>query len=431
MNKINLFIKKLNSTGFYTVFLSGVVNKIVNFAYGVVLVRVISKASYGVYSYANNIYCYFALFLGIGAAGTLLQLCSEDGDNLKRKKDHQECCFSISWYFNLVLSLFVILFSIVIKMPIEGSNYLLLWMGMLPCFTQFTPLYLSLMRSNFDNKNYSLMSVINSVFIFGLSVLGAWLFGSVGVVVGRYIAEILTVMIIHMGIKIPVVKVLKYRKMFSGTGFVQTVKLGVTICISESLVQVISLVGTSTLGVLLKNDEVIASYKVASTIPNALSFVASAIMVYAYPYFAKNRNDYLWTRKAYRLLIGGIAMISLVIGLGCSAFSNQIIRTLFGIQYSDCVSLFRILIIGYILNSILRIPAANLILSQWKMKASTIISIIGLAVTVAINFLLISRYGSDGAAYAQCISMVLVGSICSVYYILVIKGGDKNAQKIN
>ena len=46
-------IKKLISEGFLKIFSASTINKIVNFAYSYVLIRVVSKSDYGVYLFGN------------------------------------------------------------------------------------------------------------------------------------------------------------------------------------------------------------------------------------------------------------------------------------------------------------------------------------------------------------------------------------------
>lgn len=46
---------KLFKTGFFHIFGSSVINKIVTFASGIILVRILSKEEYGVYTYAENL----------------------------------------------------------------------------------------------------------------------------------------------------------------------------------------------------------------------------------------------------------------------------------------------------------------------------------------------------------------------------------------
>ena len=73
--------KKLFQTGFFHIFGSSVINKILTFLSNVVLVRLISKEAYGVFTYAWNIYSLVLLLNGLGVVSGLLQLCSERADD--------------------------------------------------------------------------------------------------------------------------------------------------------------------------------------------------------------------------------------------------------------------------------------------------------------------------------------------------------------
>ena len=65
---------KLYRTGFFHIFGAGTINKAVSSLTMIVLVWLIPKAEYGLYSYVFNIVSIFALFNGLGASSALLQL---------------------------------------------------------------------------------------------------------------------------------------------------------------------------------------------------------------------------------------------------------------------------------------------------------------------------------------------------------------------
>lgn len=418
--KLLLLQKKLFSSGFYNIFFSSVLNKIVNFAYGVVLVRVISKSDYGVYSYAYNIYSYFALLLGFGISSALLQICSEDGDDLKRKTMHFKFCFSFSIYTNFLLSMAIIIFAIGVPLSISGSNKLLIIMGLFPVFTQFTPLYSNWLRSNFKNDDYANLNVFNTIAIAILSIFGAFLYGSIGLIIGRYLAAVVTVGFSIFILKCPFPHVLRPKVFFGQYDFKYIASIGMTLCITEAVTQIIALIGVSILGVYVPNNEAIAAYKTATVLPTALAFISNAILIYVYPYFAKNNKDYRWTRKYYIYTLIGISIVSFIITLVCILLSKPIIVLLFGAQYLDSVRPFCILMVSFFCNSVLRIPANNLVITQHKLKFSFIVSVIGALITIVLNLVLISKFMSDGAAYAQLFSTCGIGLVCTCYYLLII-----------
>ena len=61
-------------TGFFHIFGSSVINKIIAFMSSIVLVRILTKQEYGVFTYAWNIYSIVLLFNGMGTDSGVLQL---------------------------------------------------------------------------------------------------------------------------------------------------------------------------------------------------------------------------------------------------------------------------------------------------------------------------------------------------------------------
>ena len=124
-------VKSLVKSGLLHIISSSVVNKIITFACGIILVRIISKEAYGVYSYANNIFGFFMLASGLGAPAAVLQLCSESKTVAEREKFYKFGCF-FGLGFNIILAFIILGTALFIKLPIDGSNYCLALMSFLP-----------------------------------------------------------------------------------------------------------------------------------------------------------------------------------------------------------------------------------------------------------------------------------------------------------
>lgn len=62
-NKEILFLVR---NGFFHIFSANVINKIIQFGISVVIVKVITKEAFGMWSYANNILHFFLLIEGLG-----------------------------------------------------------------------------------------------------------------------------------------------------------------------------------------------------------------------------------------------------------------------------------------------------------------------------------------------------------------------------
>ena len=61
--KIKDNIRTLLHTGFGHIFIANVINQIISFISGFILIRVLTKSDYGIYSYAFNIYSFIAFFI--------------------------------------------------------------------------------------------------------------------------------------------------------------------------------------------------------------------------------------------------------------------------------------------------------------------------------------------------------------------------------
>ena len=82
MGELTNRIKVLLRTGFFHIFGSSVINKIIGFLSSVVLVRILTKPEYGTFTYAWNIYSIVILFNGMGIEYGTLQLSSEHSGNI-------------------------------------------------------------------------------------------------------------------------------------------------------------------------------------------------------------------------------------------------------------------------------------------------------------------------------------------------------------
>lgn len=75
-SNIAAHIKKIKDKGFFHIFFANVINKFVSFFTVFALVRILSKQTYGEWSYALNIISIILLFQGMGSVPALLQYCS-------------------------------------------------------------------------------------------------------------------------------------------------------------------------------------------------------------------------------------------------------------------------------------------------------------------------------------------------------------------
>lgn len=407
-------IKKLIQTGFFHIFGSNVINKIVSFCSSIILVRVLSKAEYGTFTYAWNIYSIILIFNGLGLVNGIIQLCSENYSNNDYSREIVKYGLRIGVWFDFILMVVVFCLARFIPLKIEGANELLLLLCFLPTIQFVYDAILAYIRSIRDNQNYSKLSVTNTVLYALLSVVGALCFKAVGLIIAHYLANIITV-IVGIGI-------IGITKWESNTSVLpkdkkSAVKLSVVSMMNNGISQLLYLLDVFVLGIVAADQAVLASYKVATTIPSALVFIPSSLVIYIYPYFAEHKDDGNWCLKIYKKVVLGIGAFNLFISLLLFFLSKYIIIWIFGKQYIDAIPVFRILALNYFFSGTFRIISGNLLVTQRCLIFNLFVAIMSGIINVICDFYFISWWGSIGAALATLV-VVLFSSVLSTFYLL-------------
>lgn len=399
-------IKKLITSGFVHVFGANTLNQVLSFLSGIVLVRVLSKADYGCFSSALNYYQFFLLLSGLGISSGILQMCSEYSNRPDVSKRIYEWGSYFGIVVNILLSICILLVGLFVPMPIAGTNNLLVCFCALPIFTLIYEMAIAKMRGDIRAKEYSYANIVNMVFYCGFSILGAILLTSKGLIFGRYLAYIITSIIIAKKMKVvPSLKKVSLeadlRKPLLEVSLISVVNNGLS--------TLFSLLEVFIIGIVVAESTVTASYKVATTIPTALNFIPTALVVYVYPYFATNKDNPLWLKVNFRRCILGLGFANAIISGTLLLIAEPLVILLFGAEYADCVNVFRMLVIGYFIGGTFRTLSGNLLVSQRKLLYNTVVAVIGCIVSLVANVILVPRLGSVGAAWAHICVLVITG----------------------
>lgn len=428
MSKITVLsqeIKTLYRTGFFHIFSSQVINKIIAFCSGVFVIRILSKVNYGIYSYANNIISIFLLLSGLGAVSGLLQYGSENRDNPQKIAAYSQFAWKIGVSANVFISILIVLYTVFFKNQITGSAIVLLLMCLYPIITYVYSQMEIGFRIHLQNKIYSLLSTINSLFILVFSIFGAIKYQIIGTVLFRYIAYILSIFIAlilakkYMYTSKPSLELTKDEKRaFFKLSFISSITNGIS--------QMLYLLDVFVIGMIIPNAEIIASYKAATTIPFAMNFVPLAIITYVYPYFASHNKDREWVIGKYYQLLKRMILLNFFITAVMYIFAPLIIKTVFGTQYIDSIEPFRVLALGYFVAATFRIPSGNILVSLHRVTFNFYNSIISGAANVVLNLILIKKYGSIGAAYSTVIVYIISSLILTAYLQWIIRDSSRS-----
>lgn len=413
-DRLMTILKKLGSTGFLHLFGSSVINKILVFISSVVIVRLIPKADYGVYSNANNILNFFCLAEGFATTTVLLQFgCTTKG---KEKENVIRFCFTLSLVTNTILSIAILISGAVVPFAIAGTGSLLTLMSFQPLIRTLIEQQRIYLRIEQRNKEFAFSNNIYTATHVVLTIVFSLIFKVNGLIFSNYLTVVIITIFLwkRYGLGAPKL-LLKYPK----EKLIKLLKFSFVCIVNNSTASIMYILDTFVLGIVIAQSTVTASYKVASTIPSALSFIPTCVMIYIYPYFAKRNTDIKWCLKTYKKVLLFFGGFNLVMVTGLIVFSKLIIRLVFGAQYLDAVPCFIVLCIGYFIRATFRTVPGQLLITQEKLGFNTATGFISGALNTILNIILIPKYSAMGAALATVIVTALVAVAATIYLFMV------------
>jgi len=417
-------MRKLFSTGFFHVFGSSVINKIIAFLSSVVLVRILTKPEYGTFTYAWNIYSIVFIFSGMGMDSAMLQLASEHGGEPEYTDKVSKYSVRFGLWFNLLLAVVLLGIGLWAPLTISGGRNLIFALCLLPFVQLIVCLMSCYLRVVKRNQDYAKLTVINTIVVFAGSVGGALLFRELGLVIGQYFAAIVTCLFGYYSLH---VSLMKRSTTSIGEDRKILLKIGFISMINNGLSQLLLLLDVFVLGIVDPQETLLASYKVATMIPTALIFIPNSLVIYIYPYFAEHKNDGKWCLERFKKIIIVLGIVNCLISLLLFAFAPTIIRVFFGDQYLDAVPIFRVLSVNYFISGTFRIVSGNLLVTQRKLKYNLIESIITSIINVIADYFFIQLWGGMGAAIATLMVVIISSIMSTVYLILTFIRVKKNA----
>lgn len=411
-------IKELLRKGLIQIFSANIINKVVQFITVAFLTQIISKKDYGSFTYAQNLMSFVLLFEGAGVTTGILQYCSISKDN-KEKIGILKYGVGVGVLVNIILSIGIFLYAIFGRLPIEGSRGPLMMLACVPIFSVVFNAIQVYLRSTFRNTEFSVLTSFNTIVYFLATVGLSFIMSVNGLIIGMYIAYITSILLGTWFIRKDIFGT-KNIKLSDDFDKIKFLKYSIVTVLTNAMSQILYLLDTQLIGVFTKDEAILASYKVATTIPFNLIFIPTSIMVFAYPYFAQNKNDKVWIKKRVSQITKILLVINLVIGLGGIIFSGLIL-SIFGKQYLDARACFNVLMVGYIIAGTFRVPYGNILASLGLVKANFINAVFSGIANIILDVVLIIKYGSIGAAYATLVVFIISSSIHFIFIKKAIK----------
>lgn len=408
-------MSQLLKTGFLYVFCSSIVNKVIGFMSTAILVRILTKTEYGIFTYCWNIYCITVLFSGFGMAFSVLQLCSEKSHNIEYCRAVYGYGKKIGIYINMILFVVIIGIALFIPLQISGAKMMIICLSLLPEVQFQYDVQTAYIRAQKNNRVYGFLSILNAVLVLVTSVIGGYFGRELGLVLGRYIAFLVTHFV---AIKLSVIPTEKVN--LGELDYIEKKSMwyiGGISMINSGLSQLMYLLDVFIIGIVISQETIIATYSVATIIPAALSFIPTAVVIYIFPYFAENKNDKKWCMNSYKKVLVGIGAFNFIVLIVLYIEAPFIIKLVFGVNYLDALIPFRILVISYFFSGTFRTIAGNLLVTQRKLRYNTFVAVLSGALNIIIDYFMIKIWGINGAAVAT-LSVVVLTSFLNVLYLV-------------
>ncbi len=414
-------IKSFAQKGLFHIVGSSVLSQLCGLISSIVVIRHLSKVDYGYYVEASNLYAYFAIFIGMGYATALLQFCSENIEDTKKSLIYRFTLLA-GTVFNNILAVLIFVFGAIKGRTNPEVGYYIKLMCFLPFVGYLCTYFQMVFRIQGNNKFYSLTNGCYSVSIVVCNILFTYLWGIKGLVMSMYVANIVIIVIetaylyktsFFMGLKAC------HSNQLDKDDRNGITRYALTTSVTNFASTILILLDVTCLGLVLHTPEILADYKVAASIPNAFGFIPSALMIFFYPElvrkFSGSYNSLIseirYLSKIY-LFINGAVFIVLFL------FSKQIIFLVYGEKYLNVVPIFRILSLNYLLGSCGRKILGNAVAVTRRVQINLYFSIISGIINILLNIILISAYGSIGAAIATLfVTATLVLMYIVFFYI--------------
>lgn len=408
-------IKSFFEKGLFHIMGSTLVNKIIGFITNIIIVRILTKTDYGIFSSAFNTYAMVALFSGFGITNGILYFCSDKERKEKRLAYYD---FSLKYGFisDIFLALILITYGLWGPVGISDSRRYIVLLCALPLASYMQNYFATVLRTRKENIKYSRLLNINSFSYAVFAVIGSYIWGIYGTIAGRYLAFLLTTGVGVLYCK-PYFNLSKLSYYLTKDEKFSIIKYSAAGGAISALNNILYMIDVWLIGFLVADTEILASYKVATVIPEHMTFIPSCIAIVIFPMFVEQSGNSEWLLKNIKKLYKSMLAISGIITLLMFIASPMVVNILWGEQYADAIPCFRILSISFFFLSSFRILTTNILAALGRVKFNLIVSIIVGISNIVLDIVLIYYLGSIGAAIATLMISILASALSVPYLV--------------
>lgn len=400
MRSLSDFIRNFFRNKGHFIFGSLLIGKICGFVSSLAIIRLLPENDFGLLSIVASLSAVFLAFSGFGSQQILLRYGSiaQTEDEKNRLSGY---LLRQGFYYQLAISCIFLFVSVFYLDKFEKIIILFLAFAVrLVGYFLYNHIQ-SQLRISGKNKEFARLNNIVNIFGLVAALILTYCFGLFGYLVAITLMPFVAIFwfknvdFSKKDLKVDYSKKEVWRYGLHTAG---------TAVLGDSLFSLdIILIG------FMMNESAVASYRTAILIPANLTFIALTFMQSDFPELAKNHNNKLFLRfylsNYYKIFIPLCAAIFIVIFF----LRNLIVTFFFGAKYEGIETPFMILSAAFLMNMIFRNLYGNLLSAVGKMAYNTAISAIALVMLLLLAFLLVPRFGVEGMAIAQSITLFVTG----------------------
>jgi O-antigen/teichoic acid export membrane protein len=414
IHRFTILFKKLKDKGFFGILMGSTLVKIMTFASALFLPKVFtSKTEYGILTDVDNIRSYFLLFNGLGISNSVIKYCVATEHNSESFGNFR-FVIKFGMMVDVVMMVVYMLICYGYKFNYENERTYLYISTLLLAFNFLLESMQLFLRAQFKNNWYIISAFVYAFLMCISQIILGYAYGIKGVLIGRYIAICITVLLTFYFVYQCFEKKSKEPDKQIQRNMI---RFGI-ICM---LGNVSSLIMQSNEKRILSDTicdaQALANYQVSSTIINVLLFLVNAVITFISPYFSAHKDDIEWCYNKYKKIMKINCIIMLPVHLIVFRFAKYFILIIYGVQYLDSLEIMQVMIIASLFQSIFRALPGNILPLLGYEKFNLYINLFFVVIHYICAKFLIGYFGTSGAAVALAIIYCISGLI----YILKFK----------
>ncbi len=414
---LNKLMAKLRGD-FALVLAANIFSYFIAFSGSVIFVRLLGKTEFGLYTFAFGIVSLFLLVNGFGAASGVLQYVSRAKSEQERL-GYLHFAFKSGALFNLLISLLIIGYALLMPLPMPRARPILLAMALFPVGRLYIDIFQAYLRATQQNKLQARFLIVNNCVLLAANVIGIACFKLYGLVYFTYLGYLLMFVISSWKFKLP--NLFNQSSKFK-INIRQFVSYSFFTTLSNAFSGLLFVLDTIIISYIVKDPQLLATYRVATIIPFAINFIPNIAVNYYYPEFAKNAHNPSQVRKLARFVAKRMFIFSAVVSLMLILLAKPLLLLIFGNSYADSVVPFQIISFGYWIIATFRTVNGNILAALGKAKLSFYLTFVILLVNIVVTYLLVTKYSIVGAASA-IVLMYTFSSLVGYFTLKIILSG--------